>query len=456
MKLDRLVFLLITFSANWVIIANDKGEEKVTSRALSMKEILSPYSGPIFKPEDNTTIHGKVMAGYQGWFMAEGDGYNRGFTHWGGVGETPPRCTVDFWPDLTEYDEDELYATNYRHRDGRVANVFSYTNKKTVLRHFRWMKEYGMDGVFVQRFTTCISNQDNWNYRRSCAVLHHCREGANRYGRVYAVMYDTDFDRKAVDAMKADWTRLINEMKLTQTPAYIRHKGAPLVSLWGYGFEHRKFDAEAAEEFFKFLKKPENGGCNIMLGVPNHWVSWKGDKMRLLKKYATVISPWNVGRYGNAEGAKNHFKKYWPGDLEFCRRNNMDYYPVVFPGFSWSNLKKGSSELNAIPRRKGKFLWSQIEEVRKYGMDMIYVAMFDEVDEGTAIFKCTNDPPVGRFCTYEGLPGDFYLKLCRQARKYLRGEKASLPDDKPDPKQMTYRPMSLLEYYTNPNQVDKN
>lgn len=433
--------------------SNTNIPKDIKSRPLELKEIFVPYTGPIVKPEDNTTIRGKIMAGYQGWFLAEGDGYNRGFTHWGEVGKNPPRCTVDFWPDLTEYDEDELYNTNYRHRDGSVAKVFSSTNKKTVVRHFKWMKDYGMDGVFVQRFTSCVSNQNNWNYLRSCAVLHNCREGANRYGRVFAVMYDTNFDRKAVDAMKADWTRLMKDMKLTKTSAYMRHKGAPVVSLWGYGFGHRKFDSKATEELFKFFKKPENGGCTIMLGVPNDWVNWKDDRMSLLKKYATVISPWNVGRYRNVEGAKNHFKKHWPKDIKFCKENDMDYYAVVFPGFSWTNLKKGTAKLNQIPRNNGKFIWGQIEEVKKYGMDMVYVAMFDEVDEGTAIFKCTNEPPVGRFATYEGLPSDFYLKLCGNARTFLRGGKAGIPDDKPDPKKMTYKPLSKEEYYSEPYPV---
>ena len=51
-------------------------------------------------------------------------------------------------------------------------------------------------------------------------------------------------------------------------------------------------------------------------------------------------------------------------------------------------------------------------------------AMFDEMDEGTAIFKCTNDPPVGesRFLTLEGLPSDHYLWLAGIGRKLLRGE----------------------------------
>ena len=76
--------------------------------------------------------------------------------------------------------------------------------------------------------------------------------------------------------------------------------------------------------------------------------------------------------------------------------------------------------MNAIPRLKGDFFWSQIEQVKQYGMNMAYVAMFDEVDEGTAIFKCTNDPPVGNFVTYESLPSDYYLKLAGKAGRYLQ------------------------------------
>jgi hypothetical protein len=400
------------------VLCQSQQAQAVQHQKMTLSQSLAPYDGPVKKGVDTSTLYNKVMCGYQGWFMAQNDGYGAGFIHWGEVDNDPPRCKVDLWPDVSEYDKSELFATQYRHEDGSTAYVFSSTVKNTVLRHFKWMEDYGIDGVFVQRFGSVIGRPNDWNYERTCAVLSHCREGANRYGRVFAVMYDMSFDRRSIDTIMKDWSRLINEMKVTQTPAYLNHRGRPVVALWGYGF--RRFDTEATKELFEFFKKPENGDCTIMLGVPNDWVSWNDDKITLLEKYADIISPWNVGRYHSPETAQKHFAAYWPRDLAWCRQRDKDYYAVVFPGFSWNNLKQGRTPLNAIPRLKGEFFWSQIEQVRQYGMNMAYVAMFDEVDEGTAVFKCTNNPPVGNFVTYEGLPSDHYLKLTGKAGPFLR------------------------------------
>ena len=72
-----------------------------------------------------------------------------------------------------------------------------------------------------------------------------------------------------------------------------------------------------------------------------------------------------------------------------------------------------------IPRNKGSFLWKQIAGAIEAGAEMIYVAMFDEIDERTAIYKCTNNVPVGKskFVDNEGQPSDFYLRLTGGATK---------------------------------------
>ena len=53
------------------------------------------------------------------------------------------------------------------------------------------------------------------------------------------------------------------------------------------------------------------------------------------------------------------------------------------------------------------------------------MAMFDEVDEGTAIFKVTSSPPTqGYFVGYDGLPSDWYLRLVGEGQRMLRGERS--------------------------------
>jgi hypothetical protein len=41
----------------------------------------------------------------------------------------------------------------------KAACIYSAWNRKTVLRHFRWMQEYGLDGVLVQRFVSRIAGK---------------------------------------------------------------------------------------------------------------------------------------------------------------------------------------------------------------------------------------------------------------------------------------------------------
>src|SRR5580658_2257514 len=93
---------------------------------------------------DATTLDGKVMCGYQGWFGAEGDGENAEWKwrHWkkhdGAFADG--NAKVDLWPDVSELGPDERFATGFKLADGRAAEVFSSFKQATVLRHFQWMK----------------------------------------------------------------------------------------------------------------------------------------------------------------------------------------------------------------------------------------------------------------------------------------------------------------------------
>ena len=398
---------------------------------LSLDECLRPYAGPVAPGIDSSTLEGKVMCGYQGWFSHPKDGYNRGTGHWGNCLGVPPTVSVELWPDLREYGSDELYPTNLVDSTGSPAVVFSSANRNTVLRHFKWMKDYGIGGAFVQRFASAVGTEQKMQF--VTAVLNNCREGANTYGRTFAVMYDMGFDASTCNAVRYDWGRLVHDMHITESPAYQLHQGRPLIALWGYRVGKRKFDADAVSALFKFLREPANGGCSIMLGTAGDWRMLPPDEGGNLLDKVDIISRWAVGSFSTPEAGEAWHEREWTVDLKWCQEHRKDYYPVVFPGFSWHNLWAGRGEqrpLNQIPRLGGAFFWRQIQDVKRMGMNKAYVAMFDEIDEGTAIFKCTNSPPAGEFLTYEGLPSDAYLKLAGAAQRLFAHQ--TVDDKMPD------------------------
>ena len=378
---------------------------------------------------DSKTLTGKVFCGYQGWFSCDGDGANLGWAHWAKHGNqpfAPGNVCVDLWPDVSEYDADERFATRFKRADGRFAEVFSSSNRKTVLRHFQWMQEYGIDGAFVQRFANGLRDPNLLHQKNS--VLSHARAGAEQTGRAFAVMYDlSGLAAGAMYTVREDWKVLQTGMKITENLAYLHHKGRPVVAVWGVGFNDNR--SYSLSECLKLLQWLKAEGCTVMLGVPSFWREGRRDAvddpllLELLKQ-ADIVSPWTVGRYRTPEEARQHAKLVWQPDRDWCEGRRIDFLPVVYPGFSWHNLK--GDRLGDIPRLKGQFLWSQLAAAKRTGCEMIYVAMFDEVDEGTAIFKCTNDPPTGngaKFLNYEQLPSDFYLRLVGEGGKMLRGER---------------------------------
>lgn len=382
---------------------------------------------------DATTMDRKLLMGYQGWFGCPQDGSaaNR-WIHWF-RSQTPvaTNVTVDFWPDISELDDDELFATAMTLPDGSPAKVFSSYNQKTTLRHFRWMKENRLDGVFLQRFTSSLANGSMFAFRNQVAA--NVRLGADTYGRVFAIMYDISGQSAAtlISTLTNDWTYLTTSMRLTNSPRYLRHKGKPVVAIWGFGFMDRPGTPQDATNVIAWFKA---AGCTVMGGVPTHWRTLTGDSQTNAAwapayRSFDVISPWAVGRYGSLSGADNFRYNQIAPDLAETKSRGIDYMPVIFPGFSWTNLNKGP--FNQIPRNGGTFYWRQAYNAMAAGCTMLYGAMFDEVDEGTAMFKLAPTPAQlpaqGSFVPLNvdgyALPSDWYLRLAGEATKTLRGQK---------------------------------
>jgi hypothetical protein len=389
---------------------------------------------------DASTIEGKVLVGYQGWFRCPGDGspenewarwFRQGSTTADVANPATRRWVVDIFPDVSDMDPHSLCAIPNLRIHGQQAYVFSSFPKATTDTHFRWMRQYGIDGALMQRFVGDIQVYREEND----TVLRHAVASAEENGRVIAVEYDISGSKKPevlFERMKADWLYLTNDLKITRSPAYLKENGKPVVSIWGLGVANRLEDTSIGTEMVRWFKT--EGHATVMGGVPSSWRSpsivdaQTDPAWSEVYKQLDIIQPWSVARYKDAESAAAYTTTNLEPDIALTRQRHQEYLPVIFPGFSWSNLFP-KDHFNAIPRRGGTLLWREAMEAKTAGSTMVKIAMFDEVNEGTAILKAApsrNDTPSeARFVTMDAdgipLPSDWYLRVAGAIAQVYHG-----------------------------------
>lgn len=490
MKLNRLFFVLFgcLLAGSAISCGNDNNDYIPPALEPDKPVNPEPDPDPIPKHEDGQpydTYRGLVMAGYQGWFGTPDDGCSHGkqWYHYQEKGKFEPgvlRNSIDYWPDMREYEK--TYTPGkffFQNGTGQAATVYSAYDKSSVLLHFKWMQQYGLDGVFMQRFVGEVINnpagKDHFD-----KVLENAMEGSNTYQRAICVMYDLGGfmnDGRTTEKVLVDAQNIKDKYQLDNRDAkqkfYLYEKEKPLIVLWGVGFnDNRSYSLNDIRELMTGLKEK---GFSIMLGVPTYWRDRRNDalndsQLHDLIKAADVIMPWFVGRYDN-----NNYSNFYDliaQDIKWCKENKVGYAPLCFPGSSDRNMHP-NNDVNS--RKSGEFFWKQLHYCIKAGAQMLYIAMFDEIDEGTAIYKCLNQKDVpgniaeddywvlyedgsysertmektglsgNNWCrqaremniTFQGiddtLPTDYYLQLTGEARAMLRGDK-SLSESLPAPK----------------------
>ncbi|HXI56106.1 MAG TPA: glycoside hydrolase family 71/99-like protein [Polyangia bacterium] len=390
---------------------------------------------------DASTLQGKMLFGYQGWFAAPGDGSTvNEWHHWLSPTGTPSPLVVDMWPDLSEYEPDERFTPpGLTLPGGEPAAVFSAFKDKTVSRHFAWMREHDLDGVFLQRFLGEIQDPRYFAFRNQ--VTRNVRAGAESSGRVFAIEYDLSLPQPMqatiVEKMKADWMYLVDTLQVTASDRYLREGGKPVVAIWGFGFIDRLTTPQQAQALITWFKTgaPPAYRATVVGGVPWGWRTQSGTLQTdpawaPVFRSLDVVSPWTVGHYASDAAADKFINDVVAGDIVETRSLGIGYLPVIFPGFSWHNLM-GAAPSNQIPRRGGRFYWRQAMNVVAAGATMFKTAMFDEIDEGTAMFKLAptaatapaRAPMVTLDTDGESLPSDWYLRLAGAATEVLRGQR---------------------------------
>jgi autotransporter-associated beta strand protein len=370
----------------------------------------SRYTGPARDYVDPSSLKGKVMAGYQGWFRTPNDIEDGGWRHW--VRDqtmAPENFTVDMWPDLTEYDPASLFrAGNVTTASGGPAHVFSSATYPAVLKHFRWMRKHNIDGAWLQRFRMHAGSEADF-------VLRNVSQAAAEEGRIWGIEYDVSgkVDSEILGLLQADWQWLTTEFDILNDPRYVREGGKPVVFIWGLPVPDRNFTPATSNAVVDWFKSQ---GCHVIGGIPNVWTTLSAAWQTHIAKYDGVLVWMSTST----------------SEVSFFNNRGQDYYPHIWPGFSWAHLKQhpANPPVQLTDRQGGQFYWDKGRTWINAGADRLFLGMFDEYDEGTAIMPMTDDPPPpntgwGRFIDNQGKPGDWWMTLSDELKRMMWGQRAN-------------------------------
>ncbi|MCU0858050.1 MAG: hypothetical protein MUC65_06575 [Pontiellaceae bacterium] len=371
----------------------------------------------------NTTLDKKVIVGYQGWFGCAGDGSAaNNWNHWQ-INKPDGRKipAIDIWPKMGDYTE--TYNNGWTLRSGSAAKVFSAYDLSTVNVHFKWMQGFGIHGAFVGRQTKTIADGGNGKAFRD-QVLRNVASACVTYGRVFYINYDiseeennlsgSNINGNVFDRIKADADYWFGSSGFTATQKgrYVTISNKPVIRIFGVGSPRNKrtdgvwiFSADQARSKLDTL----NNSYTVILGVNKSWRTldntnirsdWRDtqahkDAAMLVWKQAQYMQGWTVNAFTDTSGADSYYRNVLTADINWGKAQSpvVNVIPVIWPGFSWRNKQDGSVGYNTVPRGNGDFYWNNGYEAIKALIDRaapvksITVAMFDEIDEGTAIMK---------------------------------------------------------------------
>merc|ERR1712087_658197 len=121
-------------------------------------------------------------------------------------------------------------------------------------------------------------------------------------------------------------------------------------------------EPSTVQDAIALAKRFQSMGCFIIAGTGYYWRNGGHDSRAGWQAAYNAfdgVQPWSVGRYHNNTFA-SHFKNYAPDDLSWLSSRKKVYGPVIWPGFSWHNLKESEGAVfNEIPRFGGQFFQQQ-------------------------------------------------------------------------------------------------
>ncbi|MDF2460712.1 MAG: xylosidase/arabinosidase [Candidatus Saccharibacteria bacterium] len=403
---------------------------------------------------DASTLDNKYMLGYQAWFRCPYDGSgSTTFNHW----KVGSNINVDQWPDTSQLAPADKCDSGFDLPNGSPAYVYSDYNANVQDMKMRWLKEYGIDGTMVQRFTSGAPYTDT--SRSNNVVAKYIQAASEKYGRTFNIMWDitgttngaptrAGCSTRLVCILQDDWKiGIVDNLKLTASNRYVKDGGKPVIVIWGFGFGGRPGTPAELIELVHWLQNNPNGpqyNATVMCGVP---YDWKTSAYAAAFRECDITSRWSVSDGRLTSNTDTTTMDGWAQtwtyqDALYAKQHGIKYMPTLWPGMSDANRDfaeggvTGSTDFNLIPRRGGFQIWqtayNNLKQLKAAGVPtMLFGAMYDEFNEGTAMHHMTTGPatsPNGanliytNFDGYTQLPSDHYMAVNREIGRMLRGE----------------------------------
>lgn len=204
---------------------------------------------------------------------------------------------------------------------------------------------------------------------------------------------------------------------ITSSAAYMRHDGKPVIEIWGIGI----VSEVTAADGINIVTALKNAGYYVILGVQQAWHAELVEDQTgygEVFKLADMIQPWTVGAYGNDNYQDFHDGRQAVEDTNALRDLGIESSIVVWPGGSSSNANP-SEAFDHFPRFNGSFYQKQLDGAVDLKPSFIFGAMFDEVNEGTAIYPVLRNSELPTNQRFLGIDDDMepdtYIKMAGDA-----------------------------------------
>lgn len=296
-------------------------------------------------------------------------------------------------PYVDDYPLECREETNFVLANGTNAQFFNSFCTGVIEKHFRYMVDYKIDGIFVQRFYNSANPTDAF-YNGGLMVLETVRQMAEKYNKFFAVEYDlsqltsTSDPNTYIPILENDYNNILKPY--FSSPNYIYQDGRPVIELWGAGINPTSGlqGTNWQDIIGRYQGAPENPW--IILGIPHNWLDYRiasNDPTDYWGAYekAQCLQPWPVGAFSSISDLQWSLQNELLPGKQQADAMGVKYSGAFTPGGSNRNAARSADYIGPLGNRYNGTFYE--EQLRLFSNDTIkpffnFGAMFDEYTEG--------------------------------------------------------------------------